>query len=399
MNNLRGSAFDSFDEINTENETPANPEKQWSLQTDMKIGFAGQWNSAQLVIEGNTFTAHVKQQHDELKETLNIKKIKNSEIIKDADKISIHNPPKSSLPIIVIEYVDKSLYLMPEGGLSYCTLIKMSIEGWRTTDKNSLLNQQLTIDDIPVIVDKCLKFITTQGSLTQGIYRIAGINRQIMALLQEFRRNSWAVNLNPSQYTEHDVANVLKRFFRKLDNPLLTKDLRSLWIGNASIEDADYKLGEYRKLLLRLPEINYKTLRRLIVHLRAISEQSQHNLMPVSNLAALWGPTILTVDGMTGFDFSETAVEVQVISDLTDHFYDLFNVNEQDVIRENNLIRVCKDQQIRENLEDMDNLPQHIRRPSTGAGDIKVLKINILTRFAITSCAFCLILAVYNTSF
>ena len=381
------------------NETATNTEKgkgskaeKWNLQTHVKIGFTGEWNNANLIIEGNTLMIQSQQGsmlHGPLEETLNIKKIKSSEIIKDSEKIRIHNPPKKSLPILFIEYVDKSLYFIPKGGLSYCTLIKKSLEVLLISDQNTLLDQQLTIDDIPVIVDKCLKFITTEGALTQGIYRIAGVNSQIRILLEEFRQNAWAVKLDPSQNSVHDVADLLKRFVRTLDHPLLTKNLRYQWIENSSIEDIDDKLVEYRKLLSQLPVINYKTLRRLIVHLRAISEQNEHNLMPVSNLAALWGPTILTVESTPGINLADTRAEVQVVTDLTEHFYDLFDVDEVEVKKEKNRIKVSKGLGVADCLTCSDPLGT-LSGENPGqtcyvqlvrgriSGDIKVLKTNIL---------------------
>lgn len=45
-------------------------------------------------------------------------------------------------------------------------------------------------------------------------------------MLSSFRQDSWAVQLSRQEYTEYDVANVLKRFFRDLPEPLFTVQLR-----------------------------------------------------------------------------------------------------------------------------------------------------------------------------
>ena len=65
--------------------------------------------------------------------------------------------------------------------------------------------------------------------------------------------------------------------------------------------------------------INYTTLRRLIGHLHVVADQSDKNLMPVFNLAPLWGPNMMTVDGgislkSAGADvgFSQSNKEMEV---------------------------------------------------------------------------------------
>jgi len=61
------------------------------------------------------------------------------------------------------------------------------------------------------------------------------------------------------------------------------------------------KTLHYRRVLEQLPPINYLTTRKLIGHLRFIHEQHDRNLMPVENLAALWGPTLMHVEVLVKF--------------------------------------------------------------------------------------------------
>jgi hypothetical protein len=57
----------------------------------------------------------------------------------------------------------------------------------------------------------------------------------------------------------------------------------------------------YRRVLEQLPPINYLTTRKLIGHLHFIHEQHVKNLMPVENLAAIWGPTLMHVEVLVKF--------------------------------------------------------------------------------------------------
>lgn len=43
-----------------------------------------------------------------------------------------------------------------------------------------------------------------------------------------FRQDAWAVQLTRQEFSEYDVASVLKRFFRDLPEPLLTSKLHPL---------------------------------------------------------------------------------------------------------------------------------------------------------------------------
>lgn len=56
------------------------------------------------------------------------------------------------------------------------------------------------------------------------------------------------------------------------------------------------KLLMYRNLLEQLKPVNYVTVRKLIGHLYFIHQQHEKNLMPVENLAAIWGPTLMHVE-------------------------------------------------------------------------------------------------------
>merc|ERR1711976_892743 len=145
--------------------------------------------------------------------------------------------------------------------------LKETIESVAFSNTNSLNDQQLTSEDIPVIVDKSISFVYGHGCMTEGIYRHSGVNTKINKLLELFKSNAWTVHLTRESFSEHDVANALKRFFRTLNEPLLTEKLRQMFLDAANIDDPAKKLGRYRNLVELLPEINYNTLKKLIAHL------------------------------------------------------------------------------------------------------------------------------------
>ena len=56
-------------------------------------------------------------------------------------------------------------------------------------------------------------------------------------LSNTLRSNAWNVEICRDDYSEHDVANVLKRFVRQLEEPLLTDVLRHSFSTASRIKD------------------------------------------------------------------------------------------------------------------------------------------------------------------
>jgi len=315
----------------------------------IKLGFAAEWNLSWLSLS-NRYLCYTTQDGPEV-ENIDLKKTKDMFIRKDSKNLCL---PQgfTKHPVLVCDFNDRSLYILL-GAERECNAWKVHIEQIAFNNSNILREQQVTHEDIPVIVDKCVKFVYSHGVMTEGIYRLAGGNIKINKLLSEFRSNAWAVQISREDYSEHDVANVLKRFIRQLDEPLLTESLRESFLKTARIENQDEKLDKYRELLNKLPTINYNTLRRLMGHLHIVADQCEKNLMPVYNLAPLWGPNMLTVDGQEASQFAQTSGEMEVFhavgnistlvcADLITNYPWLFNVDNIEVEKERRMLEVLE---------------------------------------------------------
>uniref|UniRef100_A0A8B9T6N8 ArfGAP with RhoGAP domain, ankyrin repeat and PH domain 3 n=1 Tax=Anas platyrhynchos TaxID=8839 RepID=A0A8B9T6N8_ANAPL len=108
---------------------------------------------------------------------------------------------------------------------------------------NALRDQQLSRGDIPIIVDSCIAFIT------QGIYRKNGAKSRIKVLMEEFRRDARNVKLRISDNFIEDVTDVLKRFFRELEDPVFTHELHPQWKEAAKISSKPQRLERYKELI------------------------------------------------------------------------------------------------------------------------------------------------------
>ena len=82
----------------------------------------------------------------------------------------------------------------------------------------------------------------------------------------------------------------LQESFALINNSTTCKDASE----NEDIgEEYDKLIGKLREVVMQLPTANRVTAARVIMHLRRVSEHDESNAMPGSNLAIVFGPTLL----------------------------------------------------------------------------------------------------------
>ncbi|CAK9291695.1 unnamed protein product [Gordionus sp. m RMFG-2023] len=261
---------------------------------------------------------------------------------------------------------------------------------------------------VPIILEKLINFVTDYGLETKGIYRLNGSQCKIETLMNHLTNThgnsniaySSTLNVNNSHVTtnanncdsafdslpsfvisrdifsEHDVANALKRYLRNLPEALIPeKSLEKLketaflslnekndaqivddkqvieqfdnsntqpTIGNVDETlknlNTDYdklmqvKIKAYKSILSSadlMPELNYSTLRRLLGHLYYVSLHESKNNMSVQNLASILGPGIMAprVNKSPEFeDYNDTNGYIIVLCDLIANYCPIFDV-------------------------------------------------------------------------
>ncbi|KAK6101504.1 RhoGAP domain family protein [Brugia pahangi] len=206
---------------------------------------------------------------------------------------------------------------------------QMECSGYRLEDS------KLTSDDVPVIVDKCIKFISTYGLLQPGLYRRNGPNVEVRSLLAEFRKDPVNVHLLPdSGDMTNVVADVLRSFFRQLDSPLVPYHIQDRLFAVADMKDRA-RLDEYHEILMGLPRIRIQTLRRILDHLKDVTELAYANLATVENVAKVFGPTLFSVEQGNGVDnnnFVATIQQVNLVKDLLTYYASIFRISAREMI-------------------------------------------------------------------
>ncbi|NWU17265.1 ARAP1 protein, partial [Cephalopterus ornatus] len=217
----------------------------------------------------------------------------------------------------------RTLYIQGERKLDFLGWVH-AIQKAAGSSGDTLSEQQLTESDVPLLVDRCIDYITQCGLTSEGIYRKSGQNSKTTSLLEVLQRDARRVRLKEGEHHVDDVANTLKRFFRDLGDGLFTQQWAPDWLWATALEDEEAKVSEYRQLLGALPAVNRATLKALINHLFRVQCFSGENQMNTHNLAIVFGPTLFQTDGK---DYKAG----RVVEDLINHYVEIFNVNDQEM--------------------------------------------------------------------
>ncbi|XP_029817320.1 arf-GAP with Rho-GAP domain, ANK repeat and PH domain-containing protein 1 [Manacus vitellinus] len=217
----------------------------------------------------------------------------------------------------------RTLYIQGERKLDFLGWVH-AIQKAAGSSGDTLSEQQLTESDVPLLVDRCIDYITQCGLTSEGIYRKSGQNSKTTSLLEVLQRDARRVRLKEGEHHVDDVANTLKRFFRDLGDGLFTRQWAPDWLWATALEDEEAKVSEYRQLLGALPPVNRATLKALINHLFRVQCFSGENQMNTHNLAIVFGPTLFQTDGK---DYKAG----RVVEDLINHYVKIFNVNDQEM--------------------------------------------------------------------
>ncbi|KAL8194411.1 UNVERIFIED_CONTAM: hypothetical protein K2H54_016935 [Gekko kuhli] len=260
--------------------------------------------------------------------------------LQELSVVPLAEDPEKKEMLVLVE-MGRTFHLQGASRLDFsawCVAIQASAGG----QGNALRDQQLSRSGIPIIVNSCIAFITQYGLRHEGIYRKNGAKSRIKALMEEFRRDARNVKLRISDNFIEDVTDVLKRFFRELEDPVFTTYLHPQWKEAAEISEKPRRLEQYKKLISLLPHVNHRTLAALIGHLYRVQKCADLNQMNTKNLALLFAPSLFQTDG-------KGEHEVKVMEDLIDNYVHIFNIDEDQVSQmdlENSLITTWRDVQL-----------------------------------------------------
>lgn len=146
---------------------------------------------------------------------------------------------------------------------------------------------------VPKFVQEVVRLIESspENMKADGIYRASGNLSQIQKIRCQVDQYNWAVL--EIEEDVHVLTGCLKLFFRELKEPLIPCELFERALQATSIGAGPERTRKYREIIESLPAENYDTLEYLLRHLLRITEYREANRMHISNLAIVFGPTLM----------------------------------------------------------------------------------------------------------
>ncbi|KAK7171018.1 hypothetical protein R3I94_001045 [Phoxinus phoxinus] len=166
---------------------------------------------------------------------------------------------------------------------------------------------------VPHIVRSCVEEVERRGMTEEGIYRISGASSEIQALKHAFNTNYREAVSKLRSVDVNAVSGTLKLYFRELPLTLIPSERFKELSEALDIADPYLRADSMLTLLQALPDVNRNTLLFLLHHLRRVAARKEENKMSLSNLATVFGPSLLRPP-VARVDISqEVEVQVQVI--------------------------------------------------------------------------------------
>uniref|UniRef100_H3CHE9 Rho GTPase activating protein 4 n=1 Tax=Tetraodon nigroviridis TaxID=99883 RepID=H3CHE9_TETNG len=167
------------------------------------------------------------------------------------------------------------------------------------------------LQQIPVVVESCIRFINLHGLHHEGIFRVPGSQRVINLLRDAFER-AGEDPLSDSECDLDSVAGVLKLYFRGLEPPLFPYDsYPQLHLSRAEVEEETERAAHIKAIVSSFPRPLLIVLRYLFAFLNHVSQYSDENMMQPYNLAVCFGPSLLR-----GVEADEAVTQQPQVNDL-----------------------------------------------------------------------------------
>ncbi|XP_046529564.1 rho GTPase-activating protein 36 isoform X2 [Equus quagga] len=197
-----------------------------------------------------------------------------------------------------------SLAELEDGALLLQTLQLSKISfpiGQRLLGSKRKMSLNPIAKQIPQVVEVCCNFIEKHGLSTVGIFTLEYSEERVRELREEFDQGLDIV-LDDTQNV-HDVAALLKEFFRDMKDSLLPDDLYMSFLLTATLKPQD-QLSALQLLVYLMPPCHSDTLERLLKALHKITENCEDsigfdgqlvsgNRMTSTNLALVFGSALL----------------------------------------------------------------------------------------------------------
>ncbi|XP_029704582.1 LOW QUALITY PROTEIN: stAR-related lipid transfer protein 13-like [Takifugu rubripes] len=143
---------------------------------------------------------------------------------------------------------------------------------------------------LPLCLQQALSHLRTHCLDQVGLFRKSGVKSRIQALRQQCELTPDCVNYEDQ--SAYDVADMVKQFFQRLPEPLLTSKLGETFLHIYQYVPTEQRLQAVRAAILLMPDENREVLQTLLYFLRDVTSLVEENQMTPMNLAVCLGPSL-----------------------------------------------------------------------------------------------------------
>eukprot|EP00730_Choanoeca_flexa_P020032 TRINITY_DN9794_c0_g1_i1.p1 TRINITY_DN9794_c0_g1~~TRINITY_DN9794_c0_g1_i1.p1 ORF type:complete len:1088 (+),score=284.97 TRINITY_DN9794_c0_g1_i1:1627-4890(+) len=148
---------------------------------------------------------------------------------------------------------------------------------------------------LPVVVGSCIACLRKHSLQDEGLFRVPGSGSQIDELKAAFElgKDPLADGI-PADVQSDAIAGLLKLYLRGLEVPVMTEVHYSTLVQIGNMQDRNPQLQALRAAMERLlPNAHVTLLAKLMLLLHHVAQNSNVNMMDSSNLALVFGPTLM----------------------------------------------------------------------------------------------------------
>lgn len=133
---------------------------------------------------------------------------------------------------------------------------------------------------IPSVVSRCIQEVDARGMDCEGIYRKSGGSSQTKMLQEGFDKNP-DYDISDQSIDIASVTSVLKQYFRKLPNPLLTFEVYDRFLECIQYDDPEDRIAHLRQTVNYLPDAHRACLEFLMFHLTRVAAREKENFVRI----------------------------------------------------------------------------------------------------------------------
>jgi hypothetical protein len=161
--------------------------------------------------------------------------------------------------------------------------------------------QRVPSTQLPLIFTEMLSYLERHGLEEEGLLRKCGSATRIKDMVDDIEIKFHCGVFSLAEYMASDkerkisdVTSLLKQFLRQLPVPLLTRQYMAAFANIADIRELREQVRALNLLILTLPGLHQKVLKRLMEFLHRVMNHSSQNKMTLTNIAMVMAPNLFT---------------------------------------------------------------------------------------------------------